>query len=318
MVAALIDAVDRAGRDEAVRVILLTGRGRPLLRRVRHRRPATRSRDGAPRPRAGSIQRRLPSQAHRLIPLLVHACRRRWCARSRVGRRDRPEPRARSRLHRRRHRRPVLGAVRRARVHARQRRHLAAAAPDRRDAAPRDDAARHAWSRRRGRRVGDGPPRRTPSTELDAEATAELVGTLADGPTVALGLTQVAAPRGRDGAARRAPPQRGVRDGAVVARRRLPRGAQRVQREAAARDSAGADVLRATASSSDDGPVGWLVFDRPEVGNAMNAAMMTELEQAWRELDADPAVRVIVNTGEGRDVPDRPRRRRSSAATRRR
>ena len=29
--------------------------------------------------------------------------------------------------------------------------------------------------------------------------------------------------------------------------------------------------------------------------------MMTELEQAWRELDADPAVRVIVNTGEGRN-----------------
>src|SRR5438045_9553055 len=49
-----------------------------------------------------------------------------------------------------------------------------------------------------------------------------------------------------------------------------------------------------------NGPVGWLVFDRPEVGNAMNATMLTELERAWEELDADPAVRVIVNTGEGR------------------
>ena len=48
------------------------------------------------------------------------------------------------------------------------------------------------------------------------------------------------------------------------------------------------------------GPVGWLVFDRPEVGNAMNATMLAELELAWAELDADPAVRVIVNTGEGR------------------
>ena len=38
------------------------------------------------------------------------------------------------------------------------------------------------------------------------------------------------------------------------------------------------------------GRVGWLVFDRPEVGNAMNAR---------RELDRDPRVRVIVNTGEG-------------------
>jgi enoyl-CoA hydratase len=47
------------------------------------------------------------------------------------------------------------------------------------------------------------------------------------------------------------------------------------------------------------GPVGWLVFDRPEAGNAMNGGMMAELERAWAELDADPAVRVIVNTGNG-------------------
>ena len=49
------------------------------------------------------------------------------------------------------------------------------------------------------------------------------------------------------------------------------------------------------------GPVGWLIFNRPTVGNAMDALMMTELEQAWRELDADPAVRVIVNAGEGKN-----------------
>ena len=48
------------------------------------------------------------------------------------------------------------------------------------------------------------------------------------------------------------------------------------------------------------GPVGWIVFDRPEAGNAMDARMMAELETAWRELDADPEVRVIVNTGAGR------------------
>jgi enoyl-CoA hydratase/carnithine racemase len=47
------------------------------------------------------------------------------------------------------------------------------------------------------------------------------------------------------------------------------------------------------------GPVGWLVFDRPEVGNAMNARMMDELEAAWLGLDAHPDVRVIVNTGNG-------------------
>lgn len=47
------------------------------------------------------------------------------------------------------------------------------------------------------------------------------------------------------------------------------------------------------------GPVGWLVFDRPEVGNAMDATMLAELEDAWRQLDRDPAVRAIVNTGNG-------------------
>jgi enoyl-CoA hydratase len=47
------------------------------------------------------------------------------------------------------------------------------------------------------------------------------------------------------------------------------------------------------------GPVGWLIFDRPDAANAMDAAMFRELEEAWRELDRDPAVRVIVNTGNG-------------------
>lgn len=45
------------------------------------------------------------------------------------------------------------------------------------------------------------------------------------------------------------------------------------------------------------GPVGWLVFDRPNAANAMDATMLADLEAAWRELDDDPAVRVIVNTG---------------------
>lgn len=47
------------------------------------------------------------------------------------------------------------------------------------------------------------------------------------------------------------------------------------------------------------GPVGWLVFDRPHAGNAIDALMFDELAAAWGELDADPAVRVIVNTGNG-------------------
>ena len=48
-----------------------------------------------------------------------------------------------------------------------------------------------------------------------------------------------------------------------------------------------------------EGPIGWLRFDRPGAANAMDATMLDELERAWLELDADPDVRVIVNTGEG-------------------
>jgi enoyl-CoA hydratase len=48
------------------------------------------------------------------------------------------------------------------------------------------------------------------------------------------------------------------------------------------------------------GRVGWLVFARPDQLNAMNSTMRDELADAWTELDADPAVRVIVHTGEGR------------------
>ena len=47
------------------------------------------------------------------------------------------------------------------------------------------------------------------------------------------------------------------------------------------------------------GRVGWLIFDRPDVGNAMDASMFAELARAWRELDDDPDVRVIINTGNG-------------------
>jgi enoyl-CoA hydratase len=48
------------------------------------------------------------------------------------------------------------------------------------------------------------------------------------------------------------------------------------------------------------GPVGWLINNRPDQLNAMNAAMRDEFAVAWTELDADPDVRVIVHTGEGR------------------
>jgi enoyl-CoA hydratase/carnithine racemase len=48
------------------------------------------------------------------------------------------------------------------------------------------------------------------------------------------------------------------------------------------------------------GPVGWLINDRPDQLNAMSAHMRDEFAVAWKELDADPDVRVIVHTGNGR------------------
>ena len=48
------------------------------------------------------------------------------------------------------------------------------------------------------------------------------------------------------------------------------------------------------------GPVGWLINNRPDQLNAMNSKMRDEFGDAWKELDADPDVRVIVHTGEGR------------------
>ena len=60
-----------------------------------------------------------------------------------------------------------------------------------------------------------------------------------------------------------------------------------------------ADPTYETLDVHRDGPVGWLIFDRPEAANAMDATMLAELERAWLELDADPEVRVIVNTGNG-------------------
>lgn len=48
------------------------------------------------------------------------------------------------------------------------------------------------------------------------------------------------------------------------------------------------------------GPVGWLINNRPERLNAYDSRMRDEFRRAWTELDADPQVRVIVHTGNGR------------------
>ncbi|MCU1368382.1 MAG: Enoyl-CoA hydratase/isomerase [Ilumatobacteraceae bacterium] len=68
MVAGLIDALDLANRDERVRVILLRARGDHFCGGADI---VARNAASAERPRVGSIQRRLPSQAHRLIAKLL-------------------------------------------------------------------------------------------------------------------------------------------------------------------------------------------------------------------------------------------------------
>ena len=67
MVATLIDEVDAAGRDESVRAVLLTAEGEHFCSGFDI---VGRNAGGSEqRPRIGSIQRRLPAQAHRLIPV---------------------------------------------------------------------------------------------------------------------------------------------------------------------------------------------------------------------------------------------------------
>jgi enoyl-CoA hydratase len=46
-------------------------------------------------------------------------------------------------------------------------------------------------------------------------------------------------------------------------------------------------------------PLGWLVFDHPERRNAISVGMWEEIPKRAGELDADPAVRVVVMRGAG-------------------
>jgi 2-(1,2-epoxy-1,2-dihydrophenyl)acetyl-CoA isomerase len=64
----LIETIDAAGRDESVRVIVLSGAGDHFCGGADI---VARNTPGGDRPRVGSIQRRLPAQAHRLIPLVL-------------------------------------------------------------------------------------------------------------------------------------------------------------------------------------------------------------------------------------------------------
>jgi 2-(1,2-epoxy-1,2-dihydrophenyl)acetyl-CoA isomerase len=66
-VAAFIATLDRAQQDEAVRAVLLAGTGTDFCSGFDI---VGRNSAAGDRPRVGAIQRRLPAQAHRLIPIL--------------------------------------------------------------------------------------------------------------------------------------------------------------------------------------------------------------------------------------------------------
>jgi 2-(1,2-epoxy-1,2-dihydrophenyl)acetyl-CoA isomerase len=68
IVAGLIECISAAGRDESVRAILLAGAGGDFCAGFDI---VARNAEEGPRPRVGSIQRRVPATAHRLIPLMT-------------------------------------------------------------------------------------------------------------------------------------------------------------------------------------------------------------------------------------------------------
>lgn len=68
MIVAFIDSISVASTDDDVRVIVVSGAGDHFCGGADI---VARNRDRDTRPRTGSIQRRLPTQAHRLVPLLL-------------------------------------------------------------------------------------------------------------------------------------------------------------------------------------------------------------------------------------------------------
>ena len=206
----VIDALEAAATDEAMRAVSIGTTGPDFCAGADW--VATNTKDGAPAPhrqhpaphaRAGPPADRAPHGG--AAPGRVR--------RAGLGRRPRLPDRPRRRLHRRRRRQPLLGAVPRPRLQPRQRRHLAAAPAGRRRPGQGAAAARAQALRRRGRRVGADPPgraRRPSSTPRPTPWSSRL----ATGPTVAIGLTKRSHPPGPRGLARRGDGDRGQRPGA--------------------------------------------------------------------------------------------------------
>jgi enoyl-CoA hydratase/carnithine racemase len=70
-------------------------------------------------------------------------------------------------------------------------------------------------------------------------------------------------------------------------------------------------------------PIGWLILNRPEVRNALNMRTWSRIADGVSELDADPAIRVVVMRGatdvafiSGADISEFPRLRNDAAQAR--
>ncbi|MGI0071485.1 MAG: enoyl-CoA hydratase-related protein [Thermoplasmata archaeon] len=46
-----------------------------------------------------------------------------------------------------------------------------------------------------------------------------------------------------------------------------------------------------------DGPVAWVLLDRPEVLNALNSELLRQIDRTFRDLEAEPGVRAVVLAG---------------------
>ncbi len=60
-----------------------------------------------------------------------------------------------------------------------------------------------------------------------------------------------------------------------------------------------AEAAGAAVRIERDGPIGWVVLNRPDQINAINDGIRRGVPSALAELDVDPAIRVIVIRGEG-------------------
>ena len=155
----------------------------------------------------------------------------------------------------------------------------------------------------------DPQPGRRPARALPRPRQALAEKIARNSPAAMRGHEEGAVGRARAGPHRRVPRRRaGARRD--VGPPRPDRGPAGVRRASASRSGSTRPHRTGKAAvkySSFDcliverrGPVGWLINNRPDQLNAMSAQMRDEFAVAWKELDADPEVRVIVHTGNGR------------------